>query len=714
MRFNSIKIGIGKKVALGYGAVVFLAIASGIFSIYTLNSSQEIDSQLTEVYDPVTQDVKELQKIIGDSRKLISSWIYSPSQAGKEELQQIHTEVAPALLAKLNTDAMRDDRLLPVDSIAAVKVLFEQSLEDQSGIMAQLQSATDYDDALLVFPLIELLDNKMAADFEAMEQTTLSILTLLAENRSKMILSKSRSFNRLRAVLIGTTLLAVIVGIMSTWLSDRTIVKPINRMNDVIARLAQGELPEVARSATRDEVGEMWNGVRKLISSLQKTSLFAAEIGKGNLEAHHEKLSDKDILGQSLLLMRDNLQQVMSEMDYAVGKALNDGDLRARVGEDQKEGAWQKLAGSINLLFASISKPLIKLGEVIAALADGDLTSQYAGESKGQVKEVTDAVNSALSNLNNLIHQILDASGAVEAASEVMILNAVELDSTTNEIAQSISEMSNGAQTQLSKVDESSTLLEKLLSKARETGLKSKTINAAATKGSEDSSKGNEMLKEVVEAIQSISEFSKETGTSMGALQDRSKEIAQVLSTISEIASQTNLLSLNAAIEAAQAGELGRGFAVVAEEIRKLAEESREAAKRIEQLISDVQTDINNTADNLGTMQRSVDRGVAASENASASFQEMAASSQQTLHQSQEIMRSAEEQVSDLENVVSLTEAVVVVAEETATGTEQAAASSTEFATGMANYRKKSEELKEVALKLKKEVEAFTLRGKES
>ncbi|UXP34083.1 methyl-accepting chemotaxis protein [Reichenbachiella agarivorans] len=414
-----------------------------------------------------------------------------------------------------------------------------------------------------------------------------------------------------------------------------------------------------------------FNSLHLFLQKLNESARFASAMGDGDLSKEYVALSDKDILGQSLLTLRKKLNDFIGETNEVVAKAGEEGDLIARIKEDGKSGVWKQMSSSINHLLDSVVTPILEINKIVNAMANGNLNNRYSLEAKGQIAELTLGLNTALDNMNALLWKINQSVMAIKDSSSEMLSTGEEMSSSTNEIAGAIGQMSNGAQTQVSRVDASSTLVEEMLRKFNEMRFKSDSINSAAKKGFEDSERGSAIAKGVVQNITQIADFSKKTTESMSVLTDRSNQISKVLGVITDIASQTNLLALNAAIEAAQAGEAGRGFAVVAEEIRKLAEGSRQSAREIEQLVNDVQHDTLEASKVIDTMNSSVKFSLDASIQASEVFDQIANASAETLQLSEQISESTNAQSESINKVVSITEEVVVIAEETAAGTEQ-------------------------------------------
>jgi len=502
-------------------------------------------------------------------------------------------------------------------------------------------------------------------------------------------------------------------GVIALLAIVRVVRKPFREMSGYLNAISTGSMAiENSSALEKDaETGGLFRQLHAYLQRIDHVSVFASEIGNGNLEVEFISAGENDLLGNSLIKMRDNLKAVIDDSKAVVRQATEEGKLEARIETTGKEGAWKELGEALNSLLVSFSMPLLRFNTIINALANGDLTNRYDDQAKGDILEMTQSLNSALSNIDALLSQVAQNATIIEESSSDMRVSGEEMSSNTNEIASSIAEMSNGAHLQVNKVDDASSLMEGILNSSKEMGHKAETIHNAAKMVAENSKKGNVMIDEVVANMGQIAGFSDKTNDSIKVLTERSREISRVLSVITEISSQTNLLALNAAIEAAQAGDAGRGFAVVAEEIRKLAEDSKKSAREIEALVVDVQNDTLKASDAMAQMSTSVKSGETTSRAAADSFKVIHDSSHLNLEISEEILNATQNQILDINNVVNITEGIVVIAEETAAGTEQIASSAAELSTGMEVYNLKIQKLAEVAESLKAGVSILKLSG---
>lgn len=404
-------------------------------------------------------------------------------------------------------------------------------------------------------------------------------------------------------------------------------------------------------------------------------------------------------------------KNVINAIQQVVREAGEQGNLGARVDVRGATGDYLVLQDSVNDLLDAIGIPVQRFKELIIELSKGNLTIEFDMDVEGDIGEMGDALNQALGNLNHLMGSINELANLVAAASEEMLVKGEQMKGSTGEMSAAIQQMAEGVQDQAQKIDDISKLIEGVLKSAKDMGKKSQVINTAAEQGKNSSKEGVKTINAVVESMTGIESAASVTSKSIDVLTERSEEIARTLNVITDIAAQTNLLALNAAIEAARAGDAGRGFAVVAEEIRKLAEDSRNSAQDIERVIKEVQKDVNSASKSIQDMDGSVRSGNRASSDAEEVFQSIDDSSEQTFNISDEILEATKLQEDAINNTVKNVEKIVVVSEETASGTEQVAASSKELSQGMDEVSASSKDLADIANQLLEGVSKFQLKS---
>jgi methyl-accepting chemotaxis protein len=504
--------------------------------------------------------------------------------------------------------------------------------------------------------------------------------------------------------------LVFIVGAFILFYHLRKITRNINRINKMAIQLSKGEFPEIIATNSRDELGQAHGALNVLTAGLLDKTSFTKAVGHGDFEASLDLLGQNDVLGLALKDMQVNLKHVISEIDIAIQQTGKAGDLSVRIDLSNKSGIWNELGASINGLILELTKPLLGINEIANAMANGDLTKRFSEYAEGDIQKLIKNLNQSLDQLVVLLVSIKNVSQNLGDSAHSIRQFGKEMDISTGEIASSVAELSDGSDKQLQSIDEVSSIVENLFSYANTVETMVNTIVTVAESGTTKSNNSGEVIKELDEAIALIGQKSDNTSAYINSLIERTKEIGRVTRVIKEISAQTNLLALNAAIEASKAGDAGRAFGVVAEEIRKLAETSKESVIGIETMTRSIQTETKDTKLEIEEMNASVRKGQQISHQVRTSFTQNAETTNEIADLSLRIHQLVSQQKNDLGSVVRLMERVVVVAQESSAGAQQIASSTTQVALGMSEYSMKAEELSDTATSLEADLSMFRLK----
>lgn len=254
------------------------------------------------------------------------------------------------------------------------------------------------------------------------------------------------------------------------------------------------------------------------------------------------------------------------------------------------------------LLSKIISDPIIRITEAAKKLAEGDLTTRIEIDTEDEVGQLAQALNKASENIRQLIAGVMDSGNNVNSSSEELSAATEEIFSQMKTLNESVYEISKGTQNLGSNTEEVSASTEEMNTTTDMLSKKAETANSSVKEIKNRATSVKEKATKAVEENNAI--YEKQSANIIKAIED-GKVVEQVkimAESIGNIASQTNLLALNAAIEAARAGEQGKGFAVVADEIKKLAEQSAQSVKNIQEMVTKIQ----NAFDNLSQSGKDV------------------------------------------------------------------------------------------------------------
>lgn len=328
--------------------------------------------------------------------------------------------------------------------------------------------------------------------------------------------------------------------------------------------------------------------------------------------------------------------------------------------------------------------------EYAESMAQGVFNKQLTVQSTDEIGMLLQSLSSASVNLRSLIKQVASSAESVAASSEELTAGAEQSALAANQVATTIEEVAQGAELQTRAVHATAITVDQMSVTIGQVAANAKAVTSVAEKTASAAKQGDEAIDAATNQMVSIERSVSSSAQVVAKLGERSTEIGQIVDTISGIAGQTNLLALNAAIEAARAGEQGRGFAVVAEEVRKLAEQSQEAAKQIASLISEIQIETGNAVSAMDSGNREVKVGAEVVNHAGVAFKEIvslvsevsaqisgiSASIQQMSDGSQQIVASVRDIDRISKDAAGQTQTVSAATEEQSASMEEIAASS--------------------------------------
>lgn len=404
------------------------------------------------------------------------------------------------------------------------------------------------------------------------------------------------------------------------------------------------------------------------------------------LEKENARLKEK-IKKQTEEYDNFSMELVLNLSEYfEVMRKMALGDPSARV----KEGGTNELVTKLGAMINDVGKGMedivnqihvLAIGicesfEVLSRVADGDLTVSANENNADEIlSKLGIVINKAIMNLSTLTVHIKEST--------------LQISSAVNQILSSTEEQSACASEQAASVTESTTGIEELSRVAKQIETNANMVVRSAEQSLDSTKKSQKSVMDTLQAMEEIKVSTQATAKRILALEEKARSINEVVEIIKEIADQTNLLSLNASIEAARAGDAGKGFAVVAGEIRKLAENVVDSAKEIKDTITEIQSFTQASVMSIDEETKKVEKGAELLNMAGKSSAEVVKLVENTTSFVQQINVSVQEQVSALDLMVSNMKEVEKTTRESAASCKQINQSATDL-TGLAEELKKT------------------------
>ena len=361
------------------------------------------------------------------------------------------------------------------------------------------------------------------------------------------------------------------------------------------------------------------------------------------------------------------------------------------------------------LLTRLITRPLNIVKTQLETVQTGDLTIRSSYDSKDELGTVVQSVNNTVTTLQDALKQVNVAANSVGDSANELTANIEQASSAASQVAVSTQEIASGSEHSKQQLEANAIILDKVSSQLSLFEKELLDVDAIALKAYNEATVGTSIINENVSQMQTVQQSIANSNDVILNLSSKVGEVDEILKVINGISEQTNLLALNAAIEAARAGEHGKGFAVVADEVRKLAEQSLQSTKSIATILSNIKQDTTQSVQIMSIAMKEANEGLQKTVATATKFDDILTSTQEVAPKVEMMSNTMSTMQNDFKQFANNADSILSIAINNAANTEQVSAFTQEQAAAMEHMRSSAQALTEVSEQLNKVTNQFKL-----
>ncbi|MFZ2865686.1 MAG: methyl-accepting chemotaxis protein [Ignavibacteriaceae bacterium] len=644
---NNMKIGV--RLALGFGISIFLMIILSIVSLNSISSiGNDVDTIIHERF-PNTVYANNYIDAINEAASVVRDYIISDDNYAKSQAKEKLSE-----LAKI-ADAMTDSLEKGMDSDKGRMLLSE---------MTSIRKGDYYKTRAEMFRQIDT-GNKSEAirilngDYAGAQSEYLAKIREMIDYQVSLLhqagqeADDARGFVTLLTIILSG--LALIFVIIASYFITKSITKPVELVVNRVKQLESACITNLGNGLTALEKGD-------LNAKAEKSTQYLKLNRKDEVGALADTVDSMITKAQAGIDAYEGVRTKIHQLSDVTNKLIVDGQegrLNKRGDAKAFDGAYKEIINGFNNVLDSVILPIQESAKLIGKYAEGDFTSRITSQYKGDHQLIVNSLNTMGDSVSRVLNQVKEAVQATASAA--------------NQISSSTEEMAAGAQEQSSQATEVAGAVEEMTKTILETS-KNASVAAESSKfANETGLKGTKKVEESKNGMNKIVSSAQNTAHIISSLTNKTDQIGEITQVINDIADQTNLLALNAAIEAARAGEQGRGFAVVADEVRKLAERTTKATKEIADMIKMIQREAKDADESMNEAKTAVELGMKLTDEVGVVLNEISHENNKVADVVGQVAAASEEQSSAAEQISKNIESISSVTQQSASGLQQIA-----------------------------------------